>query len=115
MAFTECGGTHHVNAQCWRCSDKVPWWRDVRIKAGLGAEPPQQHPNWAPAPAPPVKPVRLCIDCGIPITKRGKTGRCQRCYAVRSELAMATKRYYEQRATPLGQRYGTAKAQAAGR
>lgn len=45
MDFTECAGAHAPRSSCWRCSDRLPWWRAARIKAGLGAEPPFAHPN----------------------------------------------------------------------
>lgn len=45
MDFTECNGTHAASMTCWLCSDRLPWWRSARIKAGLGAEPPFTHPN----------------------------------------------------------------------
>lgn len=31
---------HDARAVCWMCSDQQAWWRDARIKAGYGAEPP---------------------------------------------------------------------------
>lgn len=31
---------HNAGAVCWLCSDQQAWWRDARIKAGYGAEPP---------------------------------------------------------------------------
>lgn len=34
---------HGKTFVCWLCSDKVPWWREARIKAGLPAEPPLRH------------------------------------------------------------------------
>lgn len=37
---TEC--THAPAGVCWLCSDRVPWWRAARIKAGYGEEPPNQ-------------------------------------------------------------------------
>ena len=106
MAFSQCGGTHHVKAQCWRCSDKLPWWREVRIKAGLGAEPPLQHPNWTPAP----EPAWRCIDCGETITARGKTGRCQPCSAARTVAIERMKQAGAIRRTPLAERYGSVAA-----
>jgi hypothetical protein len=33
---------HGSAAVCWLCSDDVPWWREARIRAGLGAEPPNE-------------------------------------------------------------------------
>lgn len=31
---------HDARAVCWMCSDQQAWWRDARIKAGYGVEPP---------------------------------------------------------------------------
>lgn len=33
---------HTRAAVCWLCSDQVSWWREARIRAGVGAEPPNQ-------------------------------------------------------------------------
>lgn len=47
MTFSQCNGTHAESMVCWLCSDKQPWWRAARIKAGLSADPPYTHPNVA--------------------------------------------------------------------
>lgn len=77
MSFTECFGTHNRGAVCWRCSDAKPWWRELRIKRGLGAEPRQ--------PSVPVKrrvPLweKFCTSCG----KRVHT-EYDRCYECRTK------------------------------
>lgn len=30
---------HDPAAVCWLCSDQVSWWRELRIRRGLPAEP----------------------------------------------------------------------------
>lgn len=37
---------HDGRAECWLCSDVRPWWREARIKAGLGEEPPNAPNPW---------------------------------------------------------------------
>lgn len=36
--------SHISSAHCILCSDLVPWWKDARIRMGLGAEPPNPRP-----------------------------------------------------------------------
>lgn len=45
---------HTPAAVCFLCSDAVPWWREARIAAGLGAEPVKFSP---PAPVERLKPL----------------------------------------------------------
>lgn len=33
---------HGPAAVCWLCSDQVSWWREARIKAGMGEDPPHR-------------------------------------------------------------------------
>lgn len=42
---------HDARAVCWMCSDQQAWWRDARIKAGYGAEPPNGIAPVVVAPA----------------------------------------------------------------
>jgi len=107
MAFSQCGGTHAVSLVCWLCSDKVAWWREARVKAGLSEEPPNAHPNRIPLPEPePVHEVTyVCIECGITITARSKGGRCLSCTALRSVAVERAKAARAVRQTPLGERY----------
>lgn len=63
---------HVPAAVCFLCSDQVPWWKEVRLRMGLGEEPPNA---WRPQPR-----VSLhsfsCIDCGgITLGKR-----CKQCH-----------------------------------
>lgn len=41
---------HIRGAACYLCSDKVAWWRELRIKRGLGAEPPNAPSRRDPLP-----------------------------------------------------------------
>ena len=36
----KCG--HDSRGECWLCSDLRPWWREARVRAGLGIQPPNQ-------------------------------------------------------------------------
>jgi hypothetical protein len=51
--------THARAACCWLCSDQEPWWREARVQAGLGYDPPN-------APQTIVCPVVTvpCKECG---------------------------------------------------
>lgn len=31
---------HNGDGCCWLCSDQVSWWREARVRAGLGITPP---------------------------------------------------------------------------
>jgi hypothetical protein len=79
--MSEC--LHVAGACCWRCSDQVRWWKEARIKAGLGATPPN-----APKPVEPAAPVmlkrgrgrpriNLTCQCGNKAVARGM---CKSCY-----------------------------------
>jgi hypothetical protein len=113
--FTECNGTHAASMTCWLCADSLPWWRAARIKAGLGAEPPNAHPNYVPVPerTPKPKPAPLyelepCIKCGVALLRSYKprlTGLCQHCYASRSVLIERLRRNKAASATALRERY----------
>ena len=49
MTIPACA--HDYRAACWICSDERPWYREARLRAGYGSEP----PNLRPQP-----PRRLC-------------------------------------------------------
>jgi hypothetical protein len=34
---------HDPAGVCWLCSDQVSWWRELRIRRGLPAEPRQRR------------------------------------------------------------------------
>lgn len=100
MPFSQCNGTHAASLVCWLCSDARPWWREARIKAGLSAEPPNLHPNAVYGP----QRAGICSDCGVSITGRGATGRCQSC-AQRHAWPLR-----DLRRKPLRERFATAVA-----
>ena len=45
--------THGRRGCCWLCSDLRPFWREARIKAGLGEEPPNAVKPPEPVPVTP--------------------------------------------------------------
>jgi hypothetical protein len=63
MTDTDC--IHHPAFACWLCSDVVPWWREARIKAGLGEEP----PNYVAPPLPAFIEYRRPIRTAMNLTR----------------------------------------------
>jgi hypothetical protein len=60
---------------CWLCSDQVAWWREARIRAGLGAEPPNEpryHAGFKP-PAPAI--VEREVEHWVAYSDRYNEGR----------------------------------------
>lgn len=59
--------SHDSRGVCWLCSDEVSWWREARVRAGLGIRPPN----------PRVQPVEMskvvCNEafCLRPVLARG--------------------------------------------
>ena len=79
--ITEC--LHDDRAVCANCSDLEPWWRFARIKAGVGAEPPNPRVIVREELSEERRP-RFCTKCGVQVS-RESAGLCRPCYLTRGK------------------------------